>query len=310
MTAAPVLERPPLDRSSFAPALPEPALPEPALPEPAAFDRSSPGATHGDDLPVRPDVESRRETQHATTALLGEMSLLPPGPARRACRRQLIEMHLPLAEFLARRFRNRGEPLEDLTQVAMVGLIKAVDGFDVGRGVDFSSYAIPTIVGELKRHFRDKGWSVRVPRRLQELKLEITRSTSVLTQKLGRSPTVADLAAHIGITPEEVLEGIESASAYSALSLYAPVSGDEQAPVVADLMGDLDPELEHVEDREALKPLLEQLPPREQRIIAMRFFGNMTQTQIADEIGISQMHVSRLLSRSLRRMREQLLVDA
>lgn len=257
---------------------------------------------------AQPDA-GRLDVQHRTAVLFEELATLEPGPARRFCRRQLIELHLTLAEFLARRFRNRGEPLEDLTQVAMVGLIKAVDGFDTGRGVDFSSYAIPTVVGELKRHFRDKGWSVRVPRRLQELKGEITRSTARLTQDLGRAPTVADLAGHLGISAREVLEGLESASAYSALSLSAPSGGDEQAPPIADSLGDLDPDLGHVEDREALRPLLEELPPREQRIIAMRFFGNMTQTEIAEEIGISQMHVSRLLSRSLRRMRDRLLVD-
>ena len=143
-------------------------------------------------------------------------------------------MHLPLVEYLARRFRNRGEPLDDLVQVATIGLIKSVDRFDLERGVEFSTYATPTIVGEIKRHFRDKGWAIRVPRRLQELKLSLTKATGELSQRLGRSPTVAELAGHLGMSEEEVLEGLESANAYSAVSLDAPDGGDDDAPAVAD----------------------------------------------------------------------------
>lgn len=230
-------------------------------------------------------------------------------PKRAALRDQLVEMHLPLVEHLARRFRNRGEPLDDLTQVATIGLIKSVDRFDPERGVEFSTYATPTIVGEIKRHFRDRGWAVRVPRRLQELRLQLTGATNELSQRLGRAPTVAELAVHLKLSEEEVLEGLESANAYSTLSLDVPEQGDEDAPAVVDSLGSQDEALEGVEYRESLKPLLERLPPREKKIILLRFFGNMTQSQIAAEIGISQMHVSRLLARTLAQLREDLFAD-
>ena len=215
-----------------------------------------------------------------------------------------------LVEHLARRFRNRGEPYDDLVQVATIGLIKSVDRFDLERGVEFSTYATPTIVGEIKRHFRDKGWAVRVPRRLQELRLSLASATSELSQKQGRSPTVSELAAHLKITDEEVLEGLESANAYSTLSLDAGDSGSGDEPMpVAETLGVEDEGLEGVEYRESLKPMLEQLPPREKKILMLRFFKNMTQSEIAAEIGISQMHVSRLLARTLAQLREGLLVD-
>ncbi|MHC3475238.1 RNA polymerase sigma factor SigF [Streptomyces sp. 7R007] len=223
-------------------------------------------------------------------------------------RNKLVRMHLPLVEHLARRFRNRGEPLDDLTQVATIGLIKSVDRFDPDRGVEFSTYATPTVVGEIKRHFRDKGWAVRVPRRLQELRLALTTATAELSQQHGRSPTVHELAEKLAISEEEVLEGLESANAYSTLSLDVPDTDDE-SPAVADTLGAEDEALEGVEYRESLKPLLEDLPPREKRILLLRFFGNMTQSQIAQEVGISQMHVSRLLARTLAQLREKLLVE-
>ncbi|MGN6173452.1 MAG: RNA polymerase sigma factor SigF [Streptosporangiaceae bacterium] len=224
-------------------------------------------------------------------------------------RGELVELHLPLVEYLARRFRNRGEWLDDLTQVATIGLIKSIDRFDLERGVEFSTYATPTIVGEIKRHFRDKGWAVRVPRRLQELKLALTKAIGDLAQREGRAPTVAEIAAHLQMSEEEVLEGLESANAYSTVSLDAPDSGDDDAPAVAESLGMLDDALEGVEYRESLKPLLEQLPPREKRILLLRFFGNMTQSQIASELGISQMHVSRLLARTLTQLRAGLTAD-
>jgi RNA polymerase sigma-B factor len=226
-----------------------------------------------------------------------------------AIREKLVEMHLPLVEHLARRFRNRGEPLDDLVQVATIGLIKSVDRFDPERGVEFSTYATPTIVGEIKRHFRDKGWAVRVPRRLQELRLSLTSATADLSQRLGRAPTVGELAKQLKLSDEEVLEGLESANAYSTLSLDVPEQGEQDSPVVADSLGAEDEELEGVEYRESLKPLLAKLPPREKKILLLRFFGNMTQSQIAEEIGISQMHVSRLLARTLAQLRDDLMVD-
>jgi len=268
----------------------------------SAVDTALEGAT------VTRSARTSRETDAAARALLTLLADLPADSSDRVrVRERLIEMYLPLAEYLARRFRNRGEQLDDLTQVANLGLIKSVDGYDVTRGAAFTSYAIPMIVGELKRHFRDKGWDVRVPRRLQELRLEITKATSDLAQQLGRSPTVGDLATHLDVSEEEIIEGLDSSHAYRALSLHAPVAGDEAATELVDLLGDVDRDMENVEDREALRPLIAKLPVREQKIIAMRFFGNMTQSQIAAELGISQMHVSRLLSHALGVLREGLL---
>jgi RNA polymerase sigma-B factor len=266
----------------------------PAEEAPAAASASS-----RDDRSV-PDRARARE-------LFERLAAMPPGsPEREQLRGVLVEMHLPLVEYLARRFRNRGEWLDDLTQVATIGLIKSIDRFDLERGVVFSTYATPTIVGEIKRHFRDKGWAVRVPRRLQELKLSLTKAIGELAQREGRAPTVSELAAHLQMSEEEVLEGLESANAYSTVSLDAPDSGDEDAPAVADSLGIVDEALEGVEYRESLKPLLERLPPREKKILLLRFFGNLTQSQIAAELGISQMHVSRLLARTLTQLRDGL----
>ncbi|WP_406737828.1 RNA polymerase sigma factor SigF [Streptomyces sp. NBC_00853] len=259
-------------------------------------------------FPVTPALPDPRDRSGAR-ALFIELRALPDGSVEKAeLRNRLVRMHLPLVEHLARRFRNRGEPLDDLTQVATIGLIKSVDRFDPDRGVEFSTYATPTVVGEIKRHFRDKGWAVRVPRRLQELRLSLTTATAELSQQHGRSPTVHELAERLGISEEEVLEGLESANAYSTLSLDVPDTDDE-SPAVADTLGSEDEALEGVEYRESLKPLLEGLPPREKRILLLRFFGNMTQSQIAQEVGISQMHVSRLLARTLAQLREKLLVE-
>nr|WP_107080033.1 RNA polymerase sigma factor SigF [Streptomyces sp. NBRC 109706] len=254
---------------------------------------------------LSPDPQDRS----AARALFVQLRELPEGSAAKAeLRDTLVRMHLPLVEHLARRFRNRGEPLDDLTQVATIGLIKSVDRFDPERGVEFSTYATPTVVGEIKRHFRDKGWAVRVPRRLQELRLSLSQATAELSQQHGRAPTVHELAQRLNISEEDVLEGLESANAYSTLSLDVPDTDDE-SPAVADTLGAEDDALEGVEYRESLKPLLEELPPREKKILLLRFFGNMTQSQIAQEVGISQMHVSRLLARTLAQLREKLLVE-
>jgi RNA polymerase sigma-B factor len=240
--------------------------------------------------------------------LLARLATLPAGSEEHArLRDQTIEDLLPLATHLAARFRNRGEPFDDLTQVANLALIKAVDGFDPDRGVSFSSYAVPFIAGELKRYFRDKTWHVRVPRRLQELSLQINRATDELTQQLGRSPTVADLAKHLEIGEEETIEALEAAGAYHSLSLDAPAGGEEGTTSLVDLIGSEDSQLDEVDARLALPPLLATLPVREQRILAMRFFGNLTQSQIAAELGISQMHVSRLITRALDTLRRALL---
>jgi RNA polymerase sigma-B factor len=284
--------------------------PDPAATSASAEENATAEAT---DASPSPDSDRAARTSHdraRARGLFGELAALPEDdPRRQRVRDELVEMHLPLVEYLARRFRNRGEPLDDLVQVATIGLIKSVDRFDLERGVEFSTYATPTIVGEIKRHFRDKGWAIRVPRRLQELKLSLTKATSELSQKNGRAPTVAELAQHLQMSEEEVLEGLESANAYSAVSLDAPDTGDDDSPAVADSLGTTDESLEGVEYRESLKPLLEKLPPREKKILLLRFFGNMTQSQIAAELGISQMHVSRLLARTLAQLREGLLAE-
>ncbi len=262
--------------------------------------------------PERPALSTRLTVdRERTRTLFLELQGAPEGEPRRArARDSLVEQHLPLVEHLARRFRNRGEPYEDLVQVATIGLIKSVDRFDLGREVEFSTYATPTIVGEIKRHFRDKGWAVRVPRRLQELRLSLASATSELSQRQGRSPTVSELATYLKITDEEVLEGLESANAYSTLSLDAGDStrGDEPMPV-SETLGVEDESLQGVEYRESLKPMLERLPAREKKILLLRFFKNMTQSEIATELGISQMHVSRLLARTLAQLREGLFVE-
>jgi RNA polymerase sigma-B factor len=266
--------------------------------------------TVGEETLPLPRTDHAAPDRTQARELFERLAQLPPDdPERTRIRATLVELHLPLVEYLARRFRNRGEWLDDLTQVATIGLIKSIDRFDLDRGVEFSTYATPTIVGEIKRHFRDKGWAVRVPRRLQELKLSLTKAIGDLAQREGRAPTVSELAAHLQMSEEEVLEGLESANAYSTVSLDAPDSGDEDAPAVADSLGMIDDALEGVEYRESLKPLLERLPPREKKILLLRFFGNMTQSQIAAELGISQMHVSRLLARTLAQLREGLTID-
>jgi RNA polymerase sigma-B factor len=226
---------------------------------------------------------------------------------RAAVREKLVDQYIGLVEFLARRFRNRGEPLEDLVQVGTIGLLKAIDRFELEREVEFSTYATPTIVGELKRHFRDKGWAVRVPRRLQELHLELTKIISNLGQELGRSPTVPEIAESAGISEETVLEGMEIAHAYSFTSLDAPIdSEDSESSSFADQMGSEDEQLENLEYRASLAPEMAKLPERERKILFLRFYRGMTQSEIAERLGISQMHVSRLLNRTLMRLREAL----
>ena len=221
-------------------------------------------------------------------------------------RDQLIEAHLGLAEYLARRFANRGEPLDDLVQVASLGLVKAVERFDPERGLEFTTFATPTIVGELKRHFRDKGWAVRVPRRVQELHLRVTRVVEDLSLELGRSPTIGEIAERSGTTEDEVIEAMDAGSAYRSASLDAGSSDadDERGQGLLATLGELDPELARAERRAALGPLIASLPEREQVMLYLRFYDGLTQSEIAKRLGISQMHVSRLLSRSLQQLRE------
>jgi RNA polymerase sigma-B factor len=259
-------------------------------------------APPGDTPPTR--VEQTRLESAALFARLRDAAASPT--ERDAAREGLVHLHLPLVEHCARRFRNRGEPFEDLVQVGTIGLLKSVDRFDTDRGVEFSTYATPTIIGEIKRYFRDKGWAIRVPRRLQELRMQIGSTGAELTQALGRSPTPRELAEAIGCSVEEILEGLESSNAYSTLSLDAGEGSDEGPGSMLDSIGVADVNLEHVEIRESLKPLLDRLDPRAKRILLLRFFKSMTQSQIAAEIGVSQMHVSRLLARTLDDLRTSL----
>jgi RNA polymerase sigma-B factor len=222
----------------------------------------------------------------------------------RALRNELVEEHMRLAEFLARRFAHRGEQPDDLRQVALVGLLKAVERFEPDRGLQFSSFATPTITGELKRYFRDRGWAVRVPRRVQELHLELDRTVNELSQELGRPPTPAEIAQRAGVLEEDVLESMEAGSLYRLASIDAGRADDESSPSPAQRLGEVDPELVAVDDRVAVSEMLAVLPEREQRIVYLRFFEGLTQSEIAEQIGISQMHVSRLLVRSLETLGE------
>ncbi|HYG93560.1 MAG TPA: RNA polymerase sigma factor SigF [Nocardioides sp.] len=256
-----------------------------------------------------PGDETRRRSAELFARLRDPDALSALRPHDKHPREELLELHMPLVEHCARRFRNRGEPFEDLVQVGTIGLIKSVDRFDTDRGVEFSTYATPTIIGEIKRYFRDKGWAIRVPRRLQELRMQIGATTAELTQSLGRSPTPRELAESIGCSVEEIVEGIESSNAYSTLSLDANDDSDEGSTSMLDAIGIEDEALEHVEVRESIKPLLDRLDPREKKILLLRFFRHMTQSQIAEEIGVSQMHVSRLLTRTLAQLRTSLEAD-
>ena len=247
------------------------------------------------------------EIRRVTGALFARLADLTPGTsAHDEVRDLLIRHNLPMVRYVANRFRHRNEPYEDIVQVGTIGLIKAIDRFDPHRGVQFPSYAMPTIIGEIKRHFRDSGWSLRVPRRVQELWLSVSEAVETLSQVHDRRPTVAEMAVYLGVTPEEVVACLEATNAYATASLDA-TDIDERS--LADRLGYHDQALEGVEYREALRPLVLALPPRERRILMLRFFSNMTQAQIAAELGISQMHVSRLLSRTLARLREGLTAD-
>jgi RNA polymerase sigma-B factor len=246
------------------------------------------------------------EVRARSTELFDALAACDGATARRQLvRDELVALHLPLVEHFARRFVNRGEPLDDLLQVGTIGLIKAIDRFDPERGVEFSTYATPTIVGEIKRYFRDRGWAIRVPRRLQELRSAITSATGELSQQLGRAPTVKELSTAVKVSEEEIIEGLESVNAYATLSLDA-FETDDDALSMVEVLGADDTGLEQVENVQTIKPLLEQLDPRERHILALRFFRGLTQSQIAAQVGVSQMHVSRLIARSLARMRSAL----
>ncbi|MFI7403272.1 RNA polymerase sigma factor SigF [Streptomyces sp. NPDC049541] len=224
-------------------------------------------------------------------------------------RNTLVELNLALVKFAASRFRSRSEPMEDIIQVGTIGLIKAIDRFELARGVEFPTFAMPTIVGEIKRFFRDTSWSVRVPRRLQELRLDLAKAGDELAQKLDRAPTVAELAERLELTKEEVVEGMAASNAYTASSLDAQPEEDDAEGALADRIGYEDHGLEGIEYVESLKPLIAELPQRDRQILSLRFVAGLTQSEIGEELGISQMHVSRLLSRTLMRLRKGLTLE-
>ncbi|HWC78469.1 MAG TPA: SigB/SigF/SigG family RNA polymerase sigma factor [Pseudonocardiaceae bacterium] len=248
----------------------------------------------------------RRTEYEELTPLFDELTSRSSSETERdRIRSRLVTEHLPVAEHIARRFRNRGQPEDDLRQVATIGLINAVDRFDPERGNDFLSFAVPTITGEVRRYFRDATWSLRVPRRLKELHTALTSASAQLGQQLGRSPRPSELAAELNVPVEEVYEGLRVGYAYNSESLDESSSGGAEGRLASSSqLGIEDDDLSTVEDREALYPALAKLPEREAKIVVMRFFGNMTQSQIAERVGISQMHVSRLLTSSLQLLRE------
>lgn len=249
-----------------------------------------------------PNSSNTREHDHVLFAEFAQLA--DTDPRKSALRDELIADHLGLVTHIARKFANRGEPLDDLIQVGTIGLIKAIDRFAPDKGFEFSTFAMPTIVGEIKRYFRDKTWAVRVPRRLQELGASVTKAVTELSQQLDRSPTVQEIADHLKIDLDDVVEAINANSAYSTVSL--DTAFDPDAPTLGDRFGSIDEALEGVEYRESLKPLLLALPEREKDILVMRFFENKSQTEIARTLGISQMHVSRILANTLAKLRTSL----
>lgn len=222
-------------------------------------------------------------------------------------REKLVMSHLNLVRFIANKFKNRGEPIDDLIQVGYLGLLKAIDRFDPSRGLEFTTFATPTIMGEIKRHFRDKGWSVRVPRRLQELSAKVNQATDTLTSQLQRSPTIAEIADYLDATVDEVLEAMESSSAYSSVSLEAPSGADDDdTPSVIDRYATEDSDLAFTDDRIIIEEALASFSPRELDVIEMRFLKGMTQIEIAEKLGISQVQVSRLLRRTLKKIQDKI----
>jgi RNA polymerase sigma-B factor len=250
-------------------------------------------------------TERSRPDRDHTQQLFAELSTLQPGsPRRQQVRDALVELHLPLVRYLAHRFAGRGEPTDDLLQVGTIGLLQSIDRFEQERGLEFSTFATPSIVGEIKRHFRDRGPMVRVPRRLQELQSEVTAGIDELSQRLGRAPTVSELAGHLKVSPEDIIEATDSARAYSAVPLDVPNAATGRT--IAEGLVEADTALEHVELRHALRPVLAGLTERERQALLMRFVENKTQSEIAQVLGVSQVHVSRLLARTLTELREQL----
>ncbi|HEY9367665.1 SigB/SigF/SigG family RNA polymerase sigma factor [Streptomyces sp.] len=259
----------------------------------------------------RPTAVGTREAQTLSTALFVRLGELEEGAAEHAyVRNTLVELNLSLVKFAARRFRNRAEPTEDIIQVGTIGLIKAINRFEPGRGIEFSAFALPTIVGEMKRFFRDTSWSVQVPRRLQELRIDLAKAVDVLEQELGRRPTRAELAAHLGTDEASVAEGEQAANGYAARSLDTPLGDDEDAfNGLLRHLGTQERAFEVIDALESLKPLIARLDARDRRILSLRFGAELTQAEIGARLGLSQMHISRLLARILRTLRDGLLDD-
>jgi len=257
--------------------------------------------------PVAPhgDVRSRRAAaNHDRTLLERELFARYRGRGELAARDELVARFLPLATRLAQRYHRGAEPMDDLVQVASMGLLKAIDRFDPQRGTAFSSFAVPTIAGELKRYFRDKGWALRVPRALQELTQRVDHTTNRLVDELGRTPTVAEVAGALGITPEQVLEAREAATAYRAESLDRPCGEDQDASPIVDTLGADEPGYVQAEQSATLDVMMSVLSDRERNVLRLRFAEDLTQSEIARRVGVSQMHVSRLLRRAVTQLRE------
>nr|WP_270072910.1 SigB/SigF/SigG family RNA polymerase sigma factor [Streptomonospora mangrovi] len=245
-----------------------------------------------------------------TRELFEQLSNTEKGsPERDEIYRNLVDLHAPVIRRIARRYRNRGEPEEDLRQVVTVGLVQAIRDFNPDYGKEFISYALPMMTGEVKRHFRDRTWAIRVPRKYQEKRPELNRVTSTFAQEFGRSPTVAEIAERLEMSVDDTLELIDASSAYSALSLDVPYGAEEEDKTLGDTLGEEDHDLEGVADRASLGPALATLSARDRRIVLLRFAGNKTQAEIAQIVGLSQMHVSRTLSASLAKLRKQLMPD-
>ena len=225
---------------------------------------------------------------------------------RDRARGNIVRRCMPLAEHIAHRFDGRGEPREAIAQVARLGLVNAVNRFDADCGSDFVSFAVPTIMGEVRRHFRDNSWAVKVPRRLKELHLQLGSATAEMSQRLGRAPTPSELAAELDLDREEVVEALIAGSGYHTLSMDSGGGGDDETPALTETLGSYDTILVRIENHETLRPLLDALPERERTVVVLRFFESLTQSQIAERVGISQMHVSRLLARTLARLRDEL----
>ncbi|MFJ9025157.1 RNA polymerase sigma factor SigF [Streptomyces sp. NPDC102259] len=263
-------------------------------------------------MPNRANTKRRPHDDAPDTAdAFRRLATLPPGPQRDTLRSQIVEAWLPMADRLAGRFRSRGEAFDDLRQVAALGLVKAVDRYDPELGNAFESYAVPTVTGEIKRHFRDHMWTLHVPRRVQELRNRVRFAGQELAQTVsGRRPTVAEIAERAQLSEEDVRTGMEALESFTALSLDAELPGSQDGYSLSDVLGAADPALGTVVDREAVRDRLAALPERERAILYMRFFEDMTQSRIAERLGISQMHVSRLINRCCNRLREQVLNDA